>query len=120
MKRITFLRRSMLGTILGAALVMVACESTPNGGMKAANATDHAVVCPKCETIWIARPTRTGPRNIDRLQYSRAMTCPTCEKMAAAYLQGEKVVMHECPDCKATPKVYEPRRPLDHTGHKHQ
>lgn len=116
----SFLRCGVAMVMVSAMLGLAACQSSSETRAEEAGVSDHAVVCPACETVWVARPTLVGPRNIDRLQYERQMNCPACDKMATAYLQDGKAVLHNCPDCKVTPKAYKPRRGMDHTGDKHQ
>ena len=62
-------------------------------------------MCPKCETVWVRERNRYGPRNVIRLGYSRETTCPDCDAMARSrLLEDGKVMLHECPTCKITPK----------------
>ena len=101
--------------LLTGALGMMGCQSSS----KTASG-DHALVCPKCETIWVAQNKMfSGPREVHRLQYQPQMSCPTCDKTATAYFEDGQMALHECPDCKVTPRIYK-SHPIDHAGHKHQ
>lgn len=106
-----------VGVVLTAGFILAGCASAG----QQADTSDHVVMCPKCETVW-TRESRglINPRNTHRFTYQRDMTCPTCDKMAAAYFEGDEKVLHDCPECKVTPKVYKPRKPMSHIGHKHQ
>lgn len=99
---------------LSLAVVLSGC-ATSN---ETADATDHMIMCPKCETVW--RIERKGHGSKVRVtHFSRDMTCETCDKTAKAYFEDGKLTLHNCPTCKVTPKVLKPRRPISHLGHKH-
>lgn len=106
----------MAGVLLTVGLAAGGCASSG----RTADASDHAVMCPKCETIWVRERSSIGARDVQRFSLKRDMTCPTCDKAAAAYLQDGKTVLHDCPDCKVTLKAYTPAKPMSHIGHKHQ
>ena len=102
----------------GGAVVLsflVGCSSTPS----ASSQSEMALMCPTCGTVWVGELKRQGARR-RMYQMKPEMTCPTCDKMAKAYFDDGKQVLHDCPQCKVTPKVLTPRRPVSHTGHKHQ
>lgn len=84
----------------------------------AADELSEAVVCPKCETVWV-RHGHFHPKKTRIYHMSPEMSCPTCDKMAEAYLEDGKLVLHNCPDCKVTPKVAKPKDSPSHLGHKH-
>jgi len=99
----------MAASLFIGALALVGCKTDkhaegthtmPDGTTMAG--TSHALMCPKCETVWTSDVIGQGSRS-EKLSSKREMTCPTCDTMAAAYfLDGEKV-LHDCPDCKVTP-----------------
>jgi hypothetical protein len=104
-----------IGGILAASLLTVTlgltgCTSAgghaegthtmPDGTTMAG--TSHALMCPKCETVWIMDTIGQGGRS-ERLASKRDMTCPSCEAMAASYMKDGEKVLHDCPDCKVTP-----------------
>jgi Zn finger protein HypA/HybF involved in hydrogenase expression len=85
------------GIAIGAGL-LVGC-----GSSQKTDAEDGmAMMCPKCETVWVRQTVGNNPR-VQRYQTQREMVCADCDKMAMAYLDGDQVVLHECPMCKATP-----------------
>ena len=64
---------------------------------------DHGVLCPTCETVWITDTVGQGTK-VQRLTTEKRMTCPDCNKMAQAYLEGDETVLHDCPTCKVAPR----------------
>lgn len=108
----------VVGGLAMGALFLSGCASSSKA---ATDADTHAymdgMMCPKCETVWVAERKTTGPRQINRLSHSREMTCPDCDAMARSQLQDDgKVQLHECPTCKVTPK---PIKPTEHPKHFH-
>lgn len=114
--------RGLLGIVLAgglaaAALFATGCTST---GKAATAGETHAyadgMMCPKCETVWMADVTRQGTK-VKQLRHSREMTCPDCDAMAQSQLlEDGKVQLHACPTCKVTPKPITAveRRTLQH------
>ena len=97
-----------------ATILASGCHS--NGGNSSATATADSgtgMYCPKCETVWIRTPSRTGRVNLWRSD--KKMTCPDCDAMAKSRLMEDgKVMLHECPTCKVTPQAISP---ADHALH---
>lgn len=89
--------------MLGLALVAAGCQA--NGKTSAAAATtDHALMCAKCETVWVPEVRGQGTK-VTVLASAAKMTCPTCDSMAKSQLTGDgSVQLHDCPDCKVAPK----------------
>ena len=84
------------------------CASNADKPVTTPLAITGAMSCPKCETVWVHRPVGQGTK-VARLQSERKMQCPTCDAAAASYLTGDgKVMLHECPECKATPIMLQP------------
>ena len=81
----------------------IGCASSYDGAPASAAASD-GMMCPKCETVWVARVVGQGTK-VQRLVSERNMTCPDCDQMAKSQLTGDgKVMLHECPTCKVTPQ----------------
>lgn len=107
--------KTLLGIVLvgglGAGMLFAAgCAS--DGNTAKADADTHAytsgMMCPTCETVWVTERRSHGPRHINRLHSKREMTCPTCEATAQRVLLADgDVQLHDCPECKVTPKVIE-------------
>jgi len=93
---------------LGVAVVVLVglffagCAANNKDAAVATHA-DHGVLCPTCETVWITDTVGQGTK-AQRLTTEKQMTCPDCDKMAQAYLEGDKTVLHNCPTCKVTPR----------------
>ena len=88
------------GALIGAALV--GCASSGKSDESAAT-PGNAMMCPKCETVWVPQVTAQGTK-IQRMVSEKEMNCPECDAMAAAYIQDNKMVLHDCPKCKVTPQ----------------
>jgi hypothetical protein len=103
-----------LGGVLAASLLALSlgtgCESDgghakgthtmPDGTTMAD--TSNALMCPKCETVWIANTVDQGLKS-QRLVSKREMKCEMCDKMAESYIKDGEKALHECADCKTTP-----------------
>jgi len=101
-----------------AGLFAAGCAANDKSGGTVPHA-DHGVLCPTCETVWITDTVGQGTK-AQRLTTEKRMTCPDCEKMAQAYLEGDKTVLHNCPTCKVSPqpmiKGAEPTHPKGGRG----
>lgn len=85
-------------------LTVVAAGCASDGKDSSGTAVSGGMMCPKCETVWVKKSVGHGPK-IQRLAHERKMTCPDCDAMAKSQLTGDgKVMLHECPTCKVTPK----------------
>jgi hypothetical protein len=93
---------AVVGLFLG---VGAGCASKAGGDGSTTTplAVSRGMYCPKCETVWVSQPVGQGTKVV-RMEHRREMKCPTCDATAASYLTGDgMVMMHECPECKATP-----------------
>lgn len=113
--------RLLFVTVLAAGLgfgtlLMAGCNST--GGSGSSGGTHNAVsgmMCPGCETVWVKDRSYSNTHRINRLSSSKEMTCPTCDTTAKAVLSGDGTAkLHNCPECKVTPKLIEDRPRHDH------
>lgn len=109
-----FKRGHVLSAVVVLGLFAAGCQSNGSGNALASGEqTGSGMYCPKCETVWIRQPSRTGRVNLWRSE--ARMTCPDCDAMAKSRLMSDGTVMlHECPTCKVTPKVLSPG---DHALH---
>lgn len=99
--------------VLGLATVAAGCQAS--GKSSASAPLDHAVMCSKCETVWVPEASGQGTK-VTVMRSTAKMTCPTCDATAKGHLtSGGKLVLHECPDCKVTPQrvssVHRPTHP---------
>jgi len=98
--------------VLTAALTAVAflagCASDGQNAKTDAELHTYSegMICPECETVWVTKRKQHGsPRIINRLSHERKMACPDCDEMARSQLLDDgKVMLHDCPMCKVTPK----------------
>ena len=90
-----------VGTLV--AVVTAGCASG-NSGTAARAAGSDAMMCPKCETVWVSRSLSRGSK-IQQLTTERKMICPDCDAMARSALTGDgHVMLHNCPTCQVTPQ----------------
>ena len=94
--------------VTGLLGLFLAAGCASNGDGKRAETTQlgltDGMYCPKCETVWVTRPGGPASKGMATMQSERKMKCPTCDSTAASHLMGDgKVMLHECPECKATP-----------------
>ncbi|QNN21787.1 hypothetical protein HED60_05705 [Planctomycetales bacterium ZRK34] len=102
------------GIAIGVGL-LTGCESS----QKTDADSGMAMMCPKCETVWVREDVGNNPR-VQRYQTKREMVCSDCDKMATAYLEGDHAVLHDCPTCKVSLEAMQPPKGVSHTLHKHQ
>jgi len=75
-----------------------------------------AMSCPSCETVWVRETTNQGTK-IQRFGSKKQMVCPECDATAAAYLDGEQKVLHNCPQCRVAPTPLTPVPAPTQTSH---
>ena len=92
------MRIAIVSAALG--LFAAACASHEKGGN--VGPESHGVMCPKCETVWMSNVEGQGTK-MQRFSSAKGMTCPDCDAMAKSYMDGGKMVLHDCPTCKVTP-----------------
>lgn len=98
--------------VLGASL-LAGCASNARPANDAT--VSAAMMCPKCETVWVRNVTGQGTK-VQSFSSEKKMVCPDCDQTARAYLQGDKTVLHNCPMCKVTPQVVTPTEPSHPKG----
>ena len=82
--------------------------STPRpADVSKASIATTAMSCPKCETVWVREMTTQGTK-IQRFSSDKKMLCPDCDTTAAAYLDGDQKVLHNCAQCRVTPTPLAP------------
>lgn len=104
---------TVLASSLGLGLLFAGgCSSTGQSASSDSQAHKdvQGMMCPGCETVWV-RDSK-APSKYNRMTSSKKMTCETCDKTAQAVLvEGGKVQLHNCPDCKVTPVLVDKERP---------
>ena len=112
----TLIRSASMVAVPLFALVAAGCASGKDGTTPVAAG---GMMCPKCETVWVTKRVGTGTK-VDRLVSERKMTCPDCDAMAQSQLTEDgKVMLHECPTCKVTPKAISPSQSPSHAKGTH-
>ncbi|HMP89711.1 MAG TPA: hypothetical protein PJ991_05895 [Kiritimatiellia bacterium] len=67
----------------------------------AENAKDEngqAIMCPKCETVWVKTPRQTGGKRGITYVSKKKMVCEDCKSAAASFFSGGKFE-HTCKTC---------------------
>jgi Zn-finger nucleic acid-binding protein len=102
------------GLLLTLLVFLPGCSSSQKSGTAEADTGMNGMMCPKCETVWVAEKKGSYSK-VSRLAYRREMVCPDCNAMAeSVLLEDGKVQLHDCPDCKVTPK---PIKPIERPRH---
>ena len=91
---------TMAIALISIGLVATGCASQRTG--TDADAHSHGMMFPKCETVWMSKLEGQGTK-MQRLSSVKGMTCPDCDAMAKAYMERDKMVLHDCPTCKVKP-----------------
>ena len=81
---------------LGLVTLMPSCQSTAPSA-----AGTEAVMCDKCKTVWVNKPTTLGsPGRMQTTIYrdSKTMTCPDCT-LAIANFWKTGQMKHTCTHC---------------------
>ena len=106
----------VLGLAAAASVGLIGCAAT-NGGGDDRHSDVSGMMCPKCETVWVA-PKTSGSANpkVQALHWGREMVCPDCDAMAASYFKDGQTVLHDCPTCKVAPRPAKPYTPTHPKG----
>ena len=92
-------------------LTVVSAGCASKGSKNNNAAAGAAMMCPKCETVWVREASVWGPHHVTTWTSKANMTCPECDAMAKSQLMGDgKVMLHECPTCKVTPIRVDPAK----------
>jgi hypothetical protein len=114
------LSRSIL-LLLGTGLLLTGCKSS--GGPGAADsgsgmspsamsmAPGKAIMCDKCQTVWIKSPQLNDKGRPAAFQYTykTGQTCPDCEKNVQAYLDAGNPP-GGCKTCGGTMQICDPSK----------
>jgi len=83
------------------ALTMTSCQTT-------GETTDagSAVMCDKCKTVWVKRPSNIGGvgqrgGGVTTYRDTQAMQCPECENAIATFVKTGQL-QHRCSHCGGT------------------
>ena len=98
-----------LGLLCTCVALLALASACASKGHEDKAAASTAMMCPKCETVWVRESSMIGSKNIAVWSSKPAMTCPECDAMAKSQLQDDgKVMLHACPTCKVTPVRVDP------------
>jgi len=84
------------GVMAGAAVLMTGCSTTCHKTDAAMGADDQAVMCGKCQTVWVSRPHQINKVTVYRKV--KTMSCPDCDSAAANFFKTGKFE-HTCKSC---------------------
>ena len=113
MKRATML---LTGLVASAVTALAGCASGKGGGHEG-HADSQGMMCPTCETVWVApKGAVGGSSKIQAMTWGRGMVCPDGDAMANAYFKDGQTVLHDCPSCKVTPRPTRPFVPTHPKG----
>lgn len=93
-------RLFILAGSLGLATMLSSCQSTGS----ASTAGTEAIMCDKCKTVWVSKPTTIGsPGRMQTtiLRDSKTMTCPDCQLAINNYWKTGSM-KHVCATCGGT------------------
>lgn len=76
------------------------CATPPSNASAASGGEDKAVICSKCETVWVQRPHRTGKSDVT-YRREKQTVCPDCQTAATAFFQSGKLES-ACQACGGT------------------
>lgn len=79
--------------VLGAGTVRAETAATPDDGEK-----DQAVMCSKCETVWVRRADRIGSKGPVVYRKEKQMECPDCQSAIVTFFKTGKLE-HTCKTC---------------------
>lgn len=107
------------GTVVLAAVASLGlggCAAT-NDGSQERHSDVSGMMCPKCETVWVApRTTGSGSPKVQAMHWGREMVCPDCNAMAESYFKDGEKVLHDCPTCNVTLRPAKPYTPSHPKG----
>ena len=79
------------------AMLAVASSQTATSEEPTTNTAEKAVMCSKCQTVWIQRMLPTG-KNTFVYRQEKSMICPDCESAVAMFFKTGKL-KHSCKTC---------------------
>ena len=78
----------------GLAVILSGCSSMGAGS----KADEKAVMCSKCQTVWVSRPNLMGKGQVTAYTKDKKMVCPDCESAAKNFFATGKL-QHTCRAC---------------------
>ena len=81
--------------LFGLSSLLLGCQTTSGGGQETASA--RAVICAKCETVWVERIDLNDPYGMT-FRPEETTVCPDCESAVATFFKTGKLE-HTCRTC---------------------
>ncbi len=90
------MRTSLVIALMGLTIALGANVRAESETTKA-NETDAAIMCPKCETVWVKKVSRQG-RKAETFASAKKMNCEDCKNAVENFITtGE--FKHTCKTC---------------------
>jgi len=89
----------MASLMAGVIALMTGCSTTCHKAGAATCADDQAMMCGKCQAVWVSRPQQINKVTVYRKV--KTMSCPDCDSAAANFFKTGKFE-HTCKICVAT------------------
>lgn len=91
----------LLGVLAAGVAVLVAgCSTSAPKVASEAGGEDQAVMCSKCQTVWVQRAHHLG-KNAVVYRREKQMVCPDCQSAVVTFFKTGKLE-HTCKSCGGT------------------
>ncbi len=91
------MKKIMITTATAIAVILGALAATARAEDEQAGDAETAIMCPKCETVWVKRPDRPG-RKTETYVSVKKMKCEDCKNAIESFFAtGE--FKHTCATC---------------------
>ena len=86
--------------VAGVAILIAGCSTvSPKMSSEASN-KEQAVMCSKCQTVWVQRGYQNG-KNVVAYRQDKQMVCPDCQSAIVTFFKTGKLE-HTCKTCGGT------------------
>lgn len=90
------MRSSLIVALMGLTIALGSAARAESENSKPDEA-DAAIMCPKCETVWVKKVSRPG-RNAETYRSAKKMKCEDCKNAVENFIAtGE--FKHNCKSC---------------------
>ena len=90
------MRRLTMGISVTLAMLAAGCASVPSTVQVPVPSQEQAIMCAKCQAVWVKRPHEAGKVTVYHRQ--EAMVCPDCRTAAETYFATGRLE-HTCRVC---------------------
>lgn len=84
--------------VTGVAMFVPGCATTPSNAGAAAGDKEQAIMCAKCQTVWVSRPRQVGVVKFITYRNEKVMECPDCRSAVMNFFTTGKWE-HTCNVC---------------------